>query len=98
MNISDIRDEIKSLVNKEIMLKVSGSRAKTTMMKGIVNEVYSNIFTVLVDGVNVKNYSLEELHNKLGYIPQKAVMFTGTVKSNVAYADVAIGDVCIYHM
>ena len=45
MNISDIRDEIKSLVNKEIMLKVSGSRAKTTMMKGIVNEVYSNIFT-----------------------------------------------------
>ena len=52
MNISDIRDEIKSLVNKEIMLKVSGSRAKTTMMKGIVNEVYSNIFTVLVDGVN----------------------------------------------
>lgn len=43
MNISDIRDEIKSLVNKEIMLKVSGSRAKTTMMKGIVNEVYSNI-------------------------------------------------------
>ena len=40
---------------------------------------------VLVDGVNVKNYSLEELHNKLGYIPQKAVMFTGTVKSNVTY-------------
>ena len=40
---------------------------------------------VLVDGVNVKNYSLEELHNKLGYIPQKAVMFTGTVTSNVAY-------------
>lgn len=40
---------------------------------------------VLVDGVDVKNYSLEELHNKLGYIPQKAVMFTGTVKSNVAY-------------
>lgn len=40
---------------------------------------------VLVDGVNVKDYILEELHNKLGYIPQKAVMFTGTVKSNVAY-------------
>ena len=40
---------------------------------------------VFVDGVNVKDYTLEELHNKLGYIPQKAVMFTGTVKSNVAY-------------
>ena len=70
MNISDIRDEIKTLVNKEIMLKVSGSRAKTTMMKGIVNEVYSNIFTVLVDGVN----------------------------KSFTYADVAIVDVCIYHM
>ena len=44
MNISDIRDEIKSLVNKEIMLKVSGSRAKTTMMKGIVNYNRVNSF------------------------------------------------------
>ena len=42
---------------------------------------------VLVDGINVKEYTLEELHNKIGYIPQKAVMFTGTVKSNVGYGD-----------
>ena len=42
---------------------------------------------VLVDGVNVKEYDLEFLYNKLGYIPQKAVMFNGTVTSNVAYGD-----------
>ncbi len=42
---------------------------------------------VLVDGVNVKDYTLEALHNKIGYIPQKAVMFTGTVSENVAYGD-----------
>ena len=42
---------------------------------------------VLVDGVNVKDYKQEELHNKLGYIPQKAVMFTGTVASNVSYGE-----------
>ncbi len=42
---------------------------------------------ILVDGVNVKDYKLEELHNKIGYISQKAVMFTGTVKSNVSYGD-----------
>ena len=42
---------------------------------------------ILIDGINVKNYTLEELHNKLGYVPQKAVMFTGTVKSNVSYGD-----------
>ncbi len=40
---------------------------------------------VLVDGINVKDYKLKELHNKIGYIPQKAVMFTGTVRDNVAY-------------
>jgi len=42
---------------------------------------------VLVDGVNVKNYKSETLFNKIGYVPQKAVMFKGTVSSNVAYGD-----------
>ena len=42
---------------------------------------------ILIDGINVKDYTLEELHNKIGYVPQKAVMFTGTVKSNVSYGD-----------
>ena len=42
---------------------------------------------VLVDSVNVKEYNLEFLYNKIGYIPQKAVMFNGTVASNVAYGD-----------
>lgn len=42
---------------------------------------------VLVDGVNVKEYDLKELNNRIGYIPQTAVMFTGTVEENVAYGD-----------
>lgn len=42
---------------------------------------------VLVDGINVKDYTQESLHNKIGYVPQRAVMFTGTVKENVAYGD-----------
>ncbi|MBE6155640.1 MAG: ABC transporter ATP-binding protein [Firmicutes bacterium] len=42
---------------------------------------------VLVDGINVKEYTLEALYNKLGYVPQKAVMFTGNVSSNVSYGD-----------
>lgn len=40
---------------------------------------------VLVDGINVKDYKQETLHNLLGYIPQKAVMFDGTISSNVSY-------------
>ena len=42
---------------------------------------------ILIDGVNIKNYKEEALHNKIGYIPQKAVLFTGTVKENVIYGD-----------
>ena len=42
---------------------------------------------VLVDGINVKNYTQEFLHDKIGYVPQKAVMFNGTVKSNISYGD-----------
>ena len=42
---------------------------------------------VLVDGVNVKEYAQEALNNKIGYVPQKAVMFRGTVENNVAYGD-----------
>jgi len=42
---------------------------------------------ILVDGINVKEYKQECLNNKLGYIPQKAVMFTGTVSYNVSYGE-----------
>ena len=40
---------------------------------------------ILVDGINVKEYKEETLNNKLGYIPQKAVIFNGTVDFNVSY-------------
>lgn len=42
---------------------------------------------VLVDGLNVKDYKQKSLRNKIGYISQRAVMFSGTVKSNVAYGE-----------
>lgn len=42
---------------------------------------------VLVDGVNVKDYVKEELYNKIGYVPQKAVLFRGSINSNVAYGN-----------
>ncbi len=42
---------------------------------------------ILVDGVNVKNYKLNVLHDKIGYVSQKAFMFDGTVLSNVSYGE-----------
>lgn len=43
--------------------------------------------SVSVDGVNVKEYTQKELRNKIGYVSQKATLFTGTIESNVAYGD-----------
>ena len=40
---------------------------------------------VIIDGVNIKEYDLETLYNKISYVPQKAVLFNGTVKSNITY-------------
>ena len=42
---------------------------------------------VLVDGVNVKEYTQEALHNKIGYVSQKAIVFSGTIAENVAYGE-----------
>ncbi|MBQ3417555.1 MAG: ABC transporter ATP-binding protein [Ruminococcus sp.] len=40
---------------------------------------------VLVDGENVKDFTLDQLHERIGYIPQRAALFSGTVNTNVAY-------------
>ncbi len=40
---------------------------------------------VLIDGVNVKDVPLSELHKKIGFVPQKGVLFSGTIASNIAY-------------
>ena len=48
---------------------------------------------VLIDGVNVKEYKTEALNNKLGYVPQKAVMFAGTVNYNISYGDNGKGEI-----
>lgn len=42
---------------------------------------------ILVDGVDVREYTQEALHNKIGYVPQKAVLFRGNVADNVAYGE-----------
>lgn len=42
---------------------------------------------VLIDGINVKEYTQEALHNKLGFVPQRATLFRGTVSTNVAYGN-----------
>lgn len=40
---------------------------------------------ILVDGVNIKDVKLNELHNKIGFVPQKGILFSGTIASNIGY-------------
>ncbi len=47
---------------------------------------------VLVDGVDVRDYTLESLRGKIGYVPQQSFMFKGTIASNVSYGGMAPSD------
>ena len=42
---------------------------------------------ILIDDVDIKEYKLEELYNKFGYVPQKAIMFRGSITENVSYGN-----------
>ena len=76
-------------VNKGETIAFIGSTGsgKSTLINLVPRLYDATDGEVLVDGVNVKEYKRENLNNKIGYIPQKAVMFTGTVESNVIYGD-----------
>ena len=65
----------------------STGSGKSTLINLIPRFYDATEGTVLVDGVDVKEYTSKFLHNKIGYIPQKAVMFNGTVSSNITYGD-----------
>ena len=65
----------------------STGSGKTTLVNLIPRFYDATSGEVLVDGVNVKDYTQDALHNKVGYVPQKAVSFRGTVASNIAYGE-----------
>ena len=76
-------------VDKGETLAIIGSTGsgKTTLVKMIPRFFDAESGQVLVDGIDVKDYKLETLHRKIGYVPQKAIMFNGTIASNVNYGD-----------
>lgn len=65
----------------------STGSGKSTLINLIPRFYDATDGAVFVDGVNVRDYKQKALHRKLGYVPQKAVIFSGTVSSNIAYGD-----------
>ena len=82
-----VLENISFKVNKGETIAFIGSTGsgKSTLINLIPRFYDATEGEVLVDNINVKEYKIETLNNKLGYIPQKAVMFTGSVEENVAY-------------
>lgn len=71
----------------------STGSGKTTLINLIPRFYDVTEGEILVDGINVKDYSSTILHNKLGYVPQKAVVFSGSVNYNVSYGDNGKGEI-----
>lgn len=47
---------------------------------------------ILMDGVNIKHIEQKELHKRIGYVPQKGVLFSGTIESNIKYSNKELND------
>ena len=81
--LKDISFEIKK--GETVAFVGSTGSGKSTLINLIPRFYDATSGKILVDGVNVKDYDLEHLYNKIGYVPQKAVMFSESVNDNVAF-------------
>ena len=75
----------KAEAGKTIAFIGSTGSGKSTLVNLIPRFYDVSAGQILVDGVNVQDYDLEDLRNKVGYIPQKAVLFSGDVKGNLDF-------------
>ncbi|MBQ7972121.1 MAG: ABC transporter ATP-binding protein [Lachnospiraceae bacterium] len=65
----------------------STGSGKSTLINLVLRFFDATKGRVLVDGVDVKDYNLTALRNKIGLVPQRAILFGGTIRSNVAYGE-----------
>ncbi len=89
-----ILKDISFKANKGDTLAIIGSTGsgKSTIVNLIMRFYDVTDGEILVDGVNIKDYKLEVLHEKLGYVPQRAVMFDGSVNYNIGYGKNEVSD------
>lgn len=83
----DVLTDISFTANPGETVAIIGSTGcgKSTLINLIPRFYDATGGEVFVDGHNVREYTLEALHNKIGYVPQRAVLFSGDINTNVAY-------------
>ena len=84
-----VLENVSFVVNKGETIAFIGSTGsgKSTLINLIPRFYDATSGEVLIDDVNVKDYTENALHSKIGYISQKAVIFSGTVRSNIAFGE-----------
>lgn len=75
----------------------STGSSKTTILNLISRYYDVTSGEILVDGLNIKEYDLDDLRNRIGYVPQKAFLFSGTIKDNILYGKEDATDEEIMH-
>ena len=60
---------------------------KTTILKLLLRFFDVSGGAIYIDGIDIRDIHKEDLHNKIGYVPQKALLFSGSIRSNLMYAD-----------
>ena len=63
----------------------STGSGKSTLISLVPRFYEATSGEILIDGLNIKDYSAEDLMKRIGYVPQKGVLFAGTVKDNIAF-------------
>ncbi|MGN1296189.1 MAG: ABC transporter ATP-binding protein [Candidatus Aphodocola sp.] len=81
-------------VKKGDTLALIGSTGsgKSTIVNLIMRFYDATEGEILIDGKNIKEYKLDALYKKIGYVPQRAVMFNGSVKYNISYGDKKVSE------
>ena len=82
-------EDISFKVNRGETLAIIGATGsgKTTLVSLIARFYDVTDGEILIDGVNIKDYSFDALYNMLGYVTQKAVLFSGSIEDNVAFGE-----------
>ena len=82
-------EDINFKVNRGETLAIIGATGsgKTTLVSLIARFYDATDGEILIDGVNIKDYSFDALYNMLGYVTQKAVLFSGSIEDNVAFGE-----------